>query len=262
MQSYVEEARKRVGSARARLERVEQQLSVILAECVVSTTENSTLNPLEHQAMPPRRASRLSIITLKDLRSDKSSRPTLQGNKQSDKNKKLASANPALSSIHSSKVSKAAGRKASRSRRQSTIPAEHGDGQGQGSHITVSSSWPANVTAGRNSRLGNNQKKSGALEADLAAGLDRSVQILAINVIIRRSDRISKQKERISTSNSKAVVNSTMPSQKDPSRLSRFKLKDRHVDNRSDPSPIKPRGISKRQKSKYLRNRTKIHSQE
>ncbi len=261
MQSHVEEARKHVGPAGARLERVEQQLSALLAGCAVLTTELSTSDHLEDQVMPPKRTPRSSQIALKDLRSNRTSRSTLRGNQQPDKNKKLASANPALDPIHSSRVSKGAGRKAPRSRRQSTIPAEHDDGQSQGPHTTVSPSWPANVTPGRNSRLGNNQKKSGALEADLAAGLGESVQLPATNIIMRRSHRISKQ--RMSTSNSTPVVNSIMPSQTDAlRRLSRSKPKDRHVDNRSDPSPIKPRGISKRQESKYLRNRTKIHSQE
>lgn len=259
--SYVEEAREQVGPPELRLKWVEQQLSTLLAEHAVSTTEVSASNHLEDQAKLPKRISRSSQTTLKELRSDRSSRSTLQGNQQPDKNKKHASANSALGPIHSSKVSKAAGRKAPRPRRQSTIPAEHGDGQSQGPHTMISPSLPVSITPRRSSRLGNNQKKSGALEAGLAADLGRSVQPPPTNIIMRKSDRISKQNERISTSTFTAAVNSAVILQTDPSRrLSRSKPKDRRAGNKSDSSPVKPRGISKRQESSFSRNRTKTHS--
>ena len=82
--SNVEEARKQVGPPESRLKWIEQQLSALLAECAVSTIEVSTSNPLEDQAMPPKRASKSSQTTLKDLRS------TLRGDQKPDENKKCA----------------------------------------------------------------------------------------------------------------------------------------------------------------------------
>ncbi len=260
MQSHAENARKQVESSEARLKWVEQQLSALLAECVVSTTKVSTSDHLENQAKSSKRASRSSQTMLKNLRPDRSDRSTLRGNQQTDQNKKHSSANSALDSIHSSKVSKAAERKASRPRRRSTIPAEHGDDQNQGPHTTIPSSLPANVASRRSSRLEYNQKKSSALKADPAADLSRSAQPSPTNIIMRRSDRIFKQKERTSTSDFSAAVNSALISQKAPLRhLSRPKPKGRLAGNKSDPSPVKPRGISKRQESNFSRNRTKIH---
>lgn len=252
MQSHAEDAQKQVGPVEARLEWVEQQLSALLAECAVSTTEVSTSDHLEDQAKPPKKASRSSQTMLKDLRPDRPGKPTLRGNQQPDQNKKHTSPNSALGPIHSSKVLKAAGRKAPRPRR-STTPAKHGDGQNLGPHTTVSPSLPANVAPRRSSRLEYNQKKSGALKAGLPADLGRSAQPPPTNIIMRRSDPISKQKDRMSTSNFSAAVNSALISQTGPMRrLSRPKHK-------SDPSPVKPRGISKRQESNFSRNRTKIH---
>ncbi len=252
MQSHAEDAQKQVGPVEARLEWVEQQLSALLAECAVSTTEVSTSDHLEDQAKPPKKASRSSQTMLKNLRPDRPGRSTLRGNQQPDQNKKHTSPNSALGPIHSSKVLKAAGRKAPRPRR-STTPAKHGDGQNLGPHTTMPPSLPANVAPRRSSRLEYNQKKSGALKAGLPADLGRSAQPPPTNIIMRRSDRISKQKERMSTSNFSAAVNSALISQTGPMRrLSRPKHK-------SDPSPVKPRGISKRQESNFSRNRTKIH---
>ena len=70
MKSHVEDARKQVGPTEMQLKWVEEQLSAILAECTVSTTEKPSSNPLEDQAMPPKRASKSSQTTLKDLRSN------------------------------------------------------------------------------------------------------------------------------------------------------------------------------------------------
>ena len=153
----------------------------------------------------------------------------------------------ALDSIHSFKVSKAAERKALCSSRQSKIPAEHDNGQNQGPHTTISSSLYANFTPRRSSRLGNNQKKLGALEVNLAADSGRSIQLSITNIIVRRSDQISQQKERKSMSTSSIAINSAMALQTDPSRrLSRFKTKGRRIGNKTDPSPARSRGISKR----------------
>ena len=257
--SYVEEARKQVGPAEMRLQWVEQQLSALLAECAVSSAEVSTSDHLETQAITPKRSSRLG--QLKGLRSDRSSRSTLRSNPKPDKNKERALASSALSPNHSSKVSKAAGRKALCPRRQSKISAEHDNGQNQDPHITISPSLPANVAPRRSTRLRNNQKKSGALEANLAADLGRSVQTPTTNIIMRRSDQISQQKERKSMSTSSTAINSAMALQTDPSRrLSRSKPKGRRIGNKSDPSPARPRGISKRQDNKFSRKRTKIRS--
>ena len=257
--SYVEEARKQVGPAEMRLQWVEQQLSALLAECAVSSAEVSTSDHLETQAITPKRSS--SSGQLKGLRSDRSGRSTLRSNPKPDKNKERALASSALGPIHSSRVSKAAGRKASCPRRQSKIPAEHDNGQNQDPHTTISPSLPTSVAPRRSSRLRNNQKKSGALEANQAADLGRSVQPPTTNIIVRRSDQISRQKERQSMSTSSTAVNSAMALQTDPSqRLSRSKRKGRRIGNKSDPSPARPRGISKRQDNKFSRKRTKIRS--
>lgn len=208
--------------------------------------------------MPPKRASKSSQTTLKDLRSNRSSRSTLRGNQQSDQNKKHASANPALGPIHSSKVSKAAGRKALRPRRPSKIPAERDDGQNQGCNIIISPPPPANVAPRRSRRLSTNQKRSDAFEADLAVELGRNVKPQPTEVMLRRSDRISKQKERMSTSTSSAAFSSVVILQTAP--FPRSKPKGRVAGNKSDPSLVKPRGISKRQESNFSRNRTKIHN--
>ena len=241
--SCVEEARKQVGPAEMRLQWVEQQLSALLAECAVSSAEVSTSGQL------------------KCLRSNRSGRSILRSNPKPDKNKERALASSTLGPIHSSKVSKAAERKAPCPRRQPKIPAEHDNGQNQGPHITISPSLPANIAPRRSSRLGNNQKKSGALEANLAADLSRSVQPPTTNIILRRSDQISQQKERKSMSTSSTAVNSAMALQTDPSRrLSQSKPEGRRIGNKSDPSPARPRGISKRQDNKFSRKRTKIRS--
>ena len=172
MRSYLEEARKQVKSAEMRLQWVEQQLSTLLAECAVSSAEVSTSHHLEAQAITPKRSSRSG--QLKCLISDRSGRSTLRDNQKPDKNKKRASANSALGPIHSSKVSKAVGRKTPRPQQSSKIPAERDDGQNQGHNIIISSPSPANVASRRSRRLSINQKRSGALEAYLAVELGRN----------------------------------------------------------------------------------------
>ena len=237
MQSHVEDARKQVRPAEMRLQWVEQQLAALLAECAISSAEVLTSDHLEAQAIIPKRTSRSGQNTLKDLRS------SLRGNHQQDQNKKHASANSALGPIHSSKVSKAAGRKAPRPGRQSKIPAERGDGQNQGPNTMISPPPPANVAPRRSSRLSSNQKRSDTLEADLAAGLARSAQPRPADVMLRRSDRISKQKERMSTSTSSAAVSSVVILRTAP--FLRSKPKGRVAGNKADGSSAKPRGISK-----------------
>ena len=250
MKSHVEDARKQVGPAEMRLEWVEQQLSALLAECAVSSAEVSTSHHLEAQAITPKRSSRSG--QLKGLRSDRSGRSTLRGNQKPDKNKKRASANSALGPIHSSKVSKAAGRKTPRPQRPSKIPAERDDGQNQGLNITISPPPPVNVAPRRSCRLSTNQKRSGALEADLTAELGRNAQPQPTEVMLRRSNRISKQKERISPSTSSAALSSVVILQTAP--FPRSKPKGRVAGTKPDRSWEKPRGISK------TRKRSKIHT--
>lgn len=162
IKSHVEDARKQVRPAEMQLEWVEQRLSA-LTECSVSTIEVSTTNYLDDQAKLPKRASRSGQTTLKDLRSNQSNKSTLRSNH--DKKRNRASANSALDPLHPSRVSNTAGRKAPRRRRQSNNLAEHGDGQNQGPNTTTSPLLPANVAPRRSSRLSNNEKRSGALEA-------------------------------------------------------------------------------------------------
>ena len=235
MRSYLEEARKQVKPTEMRLQWVEQQLSTLLAEYAVSSAEVSTSHHLEAQAITPKRSSRSG--QLKCLTSDRSGRSTLRGNQKPDKNKKRASVNSALGPIHSSKVSKAAGRKTLRPRRQSKIFADRDDGQNQGLNTTISPPPPANVAPRRSRRLSTNQKRSDALEADLAAELGRNAQPQPTEVMLRRSDRISKQKERMSTSTSSAALSSAP--------FPRSKSKGRVAGTKPDRSWGKPRGISK-----------------
>ena len=258
MKLHVEDARKQVGPAEMQLEWVEEQLSAILAECAVSTTQMSTSDRLEDQAKLPKRASRSDQITLKDLRSKRSGRSTLRSNQEPDKDKKRASANSALGPIHSSKVLKAAGRKTPRPRRPSKIPAERDDVQNQGLNITRSPPPPANVAPRRSRRLCTNQKRSGALEADLAAELGRNAQPQPTEIILRRSDRISKQKARRSTSTSGTALSSAVILQTAP--LPRSKPKGRVAGTKPDRSWGKSRGISKTRGKDLSRKRTKIHT--
>ena len=256
MKSHVEDARKQVGPAEMQLEWIEEQLSAILAECAVSSAEVSTSDHLEAQAITPKRSSRSG--QLKGLRSDRSGRSTLRGNQKPDKNKKRASANSALGPIHSSKVSKAAGRKIPPPRQQSESLAERDDAQNQGLNTTISPPPSANVAPRRSRRLSTNQKRSGALEADLAAELGRNAQSQPTEIIPRRSDRISKQKARRSTSTSGTALSSVVILQTVP--LPRSKPKDRVAGTKPDRSWGKPRGISKTWGKDLSRKRTKIHT--
>ena len=256
MQSHVEEARKQVGPAEARLEWVEQQLSALLAGCVISTTQMSTSDRLEDQAKLPKRASRSGQTTLKDLRSNRSDKSAPRSSHNNEKNR--PSVNSVLGPIHSSKVSKAAGRKTLRPRRQSKIFADRDDGQNQGLNTTISPPPPANVAPRRSRRLSINQKRSGALEADLAAELGRNRQPQPTEVMLRRSDRISKQKERRSTSTSSAALSSVVILQTAP--LPRSKPKGRVSGTKPDRSWGKPRGISKTRGKRLSRKRAKIHT--
>ncbi|KAL9036726.1 MAG: hypothetical protein Q9180_004130 [Flavoplaca navasiana] len=177
--SYMEEARKKVRPAEMRLEWVEQQLSAIFAECAVSTKEVSASNHLEDQAKPWKRASESGQTTLRCNRSDKSLPRSNHGKKNI-----RASVNSALDPIHPSRILKVNGRKAPRLRRQSKILTEHDIGQTQAPGITTTSPLlPANITPRRSSRLSNIEKRSGARSPP---------------TILRRSDRISKQKKRMS----------------------------------------------------------------
>ena len=138
------------------------------------------------------------------------------------------------------------------------IPTERDNGPNQGCNITISSPPPDNVAPRRSRRLSISQERSCALEADLAAGLEKNAQLQPTEVMPRRSDRISKQKQRMSTSTSSAALSSVVILQTAP--FPRSKTKGRVVGNRSDLSLVKPRGVSKRQESNFSRNRTKIHS--
>ena len=253
MQSHVEEARKQVGPAEARLEWVEQQLSALLAGCVISTTQMSTSDRREDQAKLPKRTSKSGQTTLKDLRSNRSDKSAPRNNHDNKKNR--ASAKSALVPIHSSKVSKAskaAGRKTPRPRRPSKNPAERDNVQNQGFNITISPPPPANVAPRRSRRLSTNQKRSGALEADLAADLGRNAQLQPTEVTLRKSDRTWKQEERMSTSTSSAALSlAPFPRSKPKGRVAGTKLDRRWG---------KPRGISKTQGRDLSRKRTEIHT--
>ena len=257
MKSHVEDARKQVRPAEMRLEWVEQQLSGLLVERAGSTTAMSMSDHLEDQAKLPKRASRSGQTTLDDLKSNRSEKSASRSNH--DKKKIRASANSTLGPIHPSRVSKAAGRKAPRRQRQSMTLAEHSDDQNQGPDTTISPLLLANVAPRRSSRLSNNDKRSGALEANLAMDLGKSERSLPI--VLRRSDRLSKQKENMRTSSSDTAMNSTLILQTySLQHFSRSKPKGRRAGNKSDASPAKRCGVSKRQESKFSRKRTRIHN--
>ncbi|KAI4145790.1 MAG: hypothetical protein LQ341_002268 [Variospora aurantia] len=256
-QSFLDEAWNQVLFQQMRLEWVEQQLSALLAAPVVSTTEASPSDRLDHQLKMPKSASRSGQTSLKDLRSNRSNRLAPRSN-HGEKNIR-ASATSALDPIHSSKVSKAKGKKVARFRRRSKILIKHDDSQTEPPHTTTSPLLPANIVPRRSSRLCNEEKRCDALEANLAAGPGNSARSPSLS--LRRSDRISKQKERSRTLTSHATATSAMILQTDPSqRLSRSKSNGRRTGNKSDAtSGVKPRGISKRPQSKSLRNKTKIY---
>ena len=256
MQSHVEEARKQVGPKEMRLEWIEQQLSALLAGYIISTTQMSTSDRREDQAKLPKRALSSGQTTLKDLRSNRSDKSAPRSNYNNEK--KRPSANSALGPIHSSKVSKAAARKTPRPRRPTKIPAERDDGQNHGCNITISPPPLANVPPRRSRRLSTNQKRSCALEADLAAELGRNAQPQPTEVMLCRSDRISKQNERMNTSTSSATLGSVVTLQAAP--FPRSKPKGRVAGTKSDRSWGKPRGISKTRGKDLSRKRTKVHT--
>ena len=254
--SYVEEARKQVEPAEMQLEWVQEQLSAILAECAVSTTQTSTSDRLEDQAKLPKRAWRSGHTTLKDLRSNRSDRSAPRSNHNNEKNP--PSANSTLGPIHSSKVSKAVRRKTPRRRRPSKISTDRDDGQNQGLNTTISPPPPANVAPRRSHRLSADQKRSHALEVNLAAELGSNAKPQPTKVILRRSDRISKPKERMSTSTSSAELSSVVILQTAP--FPQSKPKGRVAGTKPDRSWGKPRGISKTQGRDHSWKRTKIHT--
>ena len=170
---YVEKARKQIGPPESRLKWVEQQLSALLAEYAVSTTQISTFDRLKDQAKLPKKASRSKQTTFKDLRSNRSNKSASWSNY--GKKKKHASTNSALGLIHPSRVSKTAGIKTPRRRQQSKILAEHGGDQNQGLRTTISSVLPVNITPRRSSRLSNNESRSDTLKASLTMSLNKSV---------------------------------------------------------------------------------------
>ena len=238
MKPYIEDARKQVKPAEIRLEWVEQQLSALLTESAISSAEVSTSDHPEAQVITPQRSLRSGQI--KGLGSDRSSRSTLRSNQNPDNNKKRASAKSALGPIHSSKVSKAAGRKTHRSRRPSKIPAGHDDGQDQVSNTTISPSLPSDNAPRRSSRLFNSEQRTGFLEASLAVDLGDSAR--SPRIVLRRSDRLSKQNEIKSMPISSAAVNSAVNLQPDRlRRLSRSKPK-------APRNLAKPSGVAKRQR--------------
>jgi len=234
VESYVEEMRKQVRPVEIRLEWVEQQLAALLAERAGSMTEVSASDPLEDQAKLP-----------------KSSSMSLAPRSNREKKKNRASVNSILGPLHSSRVSKAAGSKAPRCRRQSQTCTEHGDGQNQDPNTTISPTLPANIALRRSNRLSDNEKRSGALEAGPALDLGKSADPPPI--IACRSDRNKYV-------NYDTAVNLAVISQTDTSRRpSRPKLKGRCPGNKSNTSSvIRLRGISKRQGSTVPRRRTRI----
>ena len=166
----------------------------------------STFSRFKNQVKFSKRASRSGQIMLKDLKSNRSWKSFSQSNQ--NKKRSRASAYSTLGSIYSFRVSKAAERKASRHQRQYKSLAEHSDDQNQGPDITISSLSPFNVVQRRRSRLSNNEKRSAVLKVSLA--VNRSNNTHSSSLVLRRNDRLFKQKERMTTSISDIVVNSVV----------------------------------------------------
>lgn len=152
------------------------------------------------------------------------------------KNRPLAS-----SALGPNLQSKAAGRKTPRPQRQSKIPAERDDGQNHGLNIAILPPSACQCCSAQKPPVIYHHKRSGALEADLAAELGRNAQAQPTEVMLRRSDRISKQKERMSTSTSSAALSSVVILQ--PAPFPRSKAKGR-VAGTKPTSWGKPREIS------------------
>ena len=256
--SFGEEMRKQVRPAELQLEWVEKQLALLVADHAGSTTQASTSDRQEGQDKQPRRSSSLGQSTIKDLRPKRYNKSTRQSNQ--DKNKNQASADRALGQVHPSRVSKAAGKKGPRRQRQSKTSTEHNDSQNQDPDTTISHLLSANAVLRRSRRLSNNEKRSGALDASPAVNLSNSIG--SSPIVLRRSDRISKQKAIMRTSIADTAVSSSVLPQPASSRHSPWlKSKSRRAGNKLGlSSSSKPQGISKRQGSNFSRNRNKSNA--
>ena len=256
--SYGEEMRKQVRPAELQLEWVEKQLALLVADHAASTTQASKSDRQEGQDKQPRRSSRLRQSTIKNLRPSRYNKSTQQSNQ--DKKKNQASVDRTLGQVHPSRVSKAAARKAPRRQRQSKTSTEHNDCQNQDPDTTISHLLSTNATLRRSSRLSNNEKRSGTPDASPAVNLGNSIR--SSPIVLRRSDRVSKQKGRTKTSIAGTVMNPAVLSQTaSPHHPPWLKSKGRRAGNKSGlSSSSKPQGISKRQKNNFPRNRNKINT--
>ncbi|KAL8789112.1 MAG: hypothetical protein Q9195_006978 [Heterodermia aff. obscurata] len=253
-----EKMREQVRPAELQLQWVEEQLSALLTEHASLMTQVSTSNRLEGQAKRPRSTTRLGQTTVKDLKSKRPDKSTRQSHQ--DKKKNRASADSTLDPMHPSRVSKAAGRRAPRRQRQSNTLADHSDGQNQGPSTTILQLSPANAALRGGRRLSTNEKKSGSLDASSAVDLNNSIH--PPTIVLRRSNRLSKQNERMRALTADTSMDPAVLSQIASSRpLPRLKSKSHRAGKQSDLKPSdKPRGISKKQTSKPLRKRKKIHN--
>ncbi|KAL8711502.1 MAG: hypothetical protein Q9220_004160 [cf. Caloplaca sp. 1 TL-2023] len=222
MKSRQKDARKKVHPIEMRLEWVEQQLSVLVRECDNASVTRKSTTRSKHR-----------------------------------KNKVPASGRSALDPVHSSKISKGHGGETPRFRKQSKILTAHDDDQNQDHTTGLSPQLPANIAPRRSSRLLDNEKTSGSQEALNPKG-DRHSTAL----VLRRSDRISKQRRKPTISTSNTAVNPVLTLQSDPlRRLSQSRQKGRLARQASDlTSMVKPRGISKKRDSRLQRNGKRVHN--
>ena len=241
-ESYIEDAQKQIDPAEMQLKWVEEQLSAIHTECTDSTTPMSTPGHSQDQPRFPRKASRLD-----------------QGINNHKNKKRRPSANSALGPIHSSKVSKASEKKTHRPQRSLRIPAERDDSQDQGLEIAISSSPPTNATPRRSRRLSANQNKSSELEADVATNVERNALPQPTETLLRRSDRISNQKETTSSSTSSSPALSSTKSLHTAS-LPRSRPKGQTTGMKSNSNQKKLRSVSKRRGTRLSQKRSKIHT--
>ena len=223
--SHINEVRKLVRPAKTRLRWIEQVVRESTSDCP------------KKQAERPKRQTRSLQTTLVDLKAGRSDNLVTRSGHHTQKSR--ASTNFTLSPIHPSRVSKAAKRKAPSRQPYLKTLAEHSDRRSRGPDTTISPLIPADITLRRSSRLLGGEKRAPALETSLATDWTKSTR--SPSTISRRKDQISKQKTR----------KNPLISKKDASQCpSRPKTKGLSAGTKSDTSSIiKPRGISKRQKS-------------
>lgn len=239
--SHAEDAQQQIRPAEMRLEWAEQQGREIISEQSVSSPQTPTSDQLQAQVKSQRAASKSDQSTSRNLGFKGADQSIVRSHRGlSSEN----TANSALSSVHSSKVSKVCKKEKPRHWPQSRIFAKRINCQEQGPYSTISPISSTSVMPRRSSRLAYCKQNSNALQSELRVNPNTTVQSWSIKTAPRRSERISQQEEKISGS----ILNSIMESQTDSfKRVTRPKPKRLVASNESGMKLAKPSGVSKRQ---------------